>query len=80
MRPRARRTNEERSAETRARILDAEWPRRYRTADGTAYYFQIAHGDGTLLATSVHYASRFARELAIEIVQLDALTAPVRDE
>jgi uncharacterized protein YegP (UPF0339 family) len=65
----------------RARIVVAEWPRRYQAADGTSYYFEIAHHDGALLATSVHYASRFAREVAIEMVELDAATAPVhRDE
>lgn len=64
----------------RARILAADWPQRFRTADGTTYYFEIAYPDGTLLATSVHFTSRFARELAIEMVQLDALTAPVRND
>jgi hypothetical protein len=62
----------------RARILAADWPRRFQTPDGTTYYFEIAYPDGTLLATSVHYGSRFAREVAIEMVQLDAGTAPIR--
>jgi len=62
----------------RAQILVSDWPQRFQTPDETTYYFEIVYRDGTLLATSVRYASRIARELAIELVQLDAVTAPIR--
>ena len=61
----------------RVRLRGGEWARRHAASDGSGFWFEIVDGDGTPLATSVGYASRFAREVAIEQLQLDAHSAVV---
>lgn len=61
----------------RNRLRSDQWARRHVAVDGSGYWFEIVDADGTLLATSVAYDSRFARELAIERLLLDAHSAAV---
>ena len=61
----------------RNRLRSDQWARRHGAADGSGYWFEIVDADGTLLAMSVAYESRFARELAIERLQLDVHLAAV---
>jgi len=61
----------------RNRLRTDQWALRHGAGDGSGYWFEIVDADGTLLATSVAYDSRFARELAIERLQLDVHSAAV---
>jgi hypothetical protein len=61
----------------RDRLRTDQWARRHGAADGSGFWFEIVDADGTLLATSIAYDSRFAREMAIERLQLDAHLAAV---
>jgi len=62
----------------RGRLRTEQWARRHAAVDGSGYWFEIIDGDGTPLATSIGFQSRFAREVAIERLQLDAQSALVR--
>jgi hypothetical protein len=61
----------------RAHLQDEQWVRRHGAVDGSGYWFEIVDGHGMSLATSIGYPSRFAREVAIEQLQLDADSAPI---
>lgn len=61
----------------KARLRSDDCARRHAAVNGSGYWFEILDFDGTLLATSVAHESRFARELAIERLQLDVHSATV---
>ena len=60
----------------RTRLAHNDWAQRQVSVDGPAYSFSV-EGDGDLVGSSVLYDSRYARELAIEQMQLDGPAAPV---
>lgn len=59
------------------RLRSDQYARRHVAVDGSGFWFEIVDDDGTLLATSVAFDNRFARELAIERLQLDVHAAAV---